>query len=105
MQVTGPLKSSEVDNAKLRDIPEEVFEAFNELIVKSWNGSIAVVRQDDVIARIMEKLDVSRHAIFGAHWLDVEPAYRKAGWSVLYDKPGYNEDYPATFEFRKARRA
>ena len=38
-----------------------------------------------------------------AGWLDVEGIYRKAGWDVEYDSPGYCEDYPATFKFRKKK--
>ena len=34
-------------------------------------------------------------------WLDVEDVYRKAGWEVIYDAPGYNESfYEPSFEFR-----
>lgn len=33
------------------------------------------------------------------HWLNFEGAYRRAGWKVEFDKPGYNESYPATFKF------
>ncbi len=32
-------------------------------------------------------------------WLNVEELYRAQGWTVTYDKPGYNESYPATFTF------
>jgi hypothetical protein len=87
-------------------IPDEVFDAFNELISENLNAGYAVVRQKDVVARILEKLKNSptvRQDVFDKGWLNIEPMYQKAGWDVKYDKPGYNEDYEATFEF-KARK-
>lgn len=43
----------------------------------------------------------SRQFIFDKHWLDIEDTYRKAGWNVEYDKPGYCENYDAYFVFSK----
>jgi hypothetical protein len=43
--------------------------------------------------------DVERGEIFHRGWLDVEDAYRAEGWTVVYDKPGYNESYAASFTF------
>ncbi len=43
---------------------------------------------------------VSRESIIANHWLDVETHYQAAGWKVAYDKPAYNENYPACFTFR-----
>lgn len=82
--------------------PEEVIDAFNELIPK--NGGI--VMQNEVIDLIISKMqangkEVSREDVFKNRWLDVEAVYRKAGWKVEYDKPGYNETYEASFSFRK----
>jgi hypothetical protein len=39
------------------------------------------------------------HLIFEKGLLDVETVYERAGWKVTYDKPAYNETYPATFRF------
>lgn len=41
-----------------------------------------------------------RDMLFDNHWLDIEPMYRREGWIVEYDKPGFNEHYEATFTFR-----
>ena len=79
-------------------IPDFVLQAFNELIVKNLqNGSSRFV-QDEVVRRIKE--DLEDEAEFDYDWLDVEPVYEEAGWKVEYDKPGYNETYPASFTFR-----
>ena len=48
-----------------------------------------------------EKISEARVLIFSNHWLDVEDIYRKQGWKVVYDSPGYDESYDAYYEFRK----
>jgi hypothetical protein len=103
--MAGPIKPSEVGIVQQRNIPEPVFEAFNELIAENWSISGATIRQDDVVARVMGKIEgLTRSDIFARGWLNVEEAYRREGWIVEYDKPGYNESYAATFTFSKRRK-
>lgn len=97
-----PITPEEVVELKRTTIPEEVFDAFNEEIAKRWTGRSAHVCQSDVIDRITDALGVSSQEIYDEHWLDVESVYEEAGWEVVYDKPAYNESYPATFTFSKA---
>ena len=94
-----PIRPQEVITKQIESIPDEVMLSFNELIAEKFSNGRAVVKQDDVIARILGKMETSRDEIFKNHWLDVEKIYRKAGWKVDYDKPGYNETYDAYFEF------
>jgi hypothetical protein len=98
--------------ARRTAIPDEVIEAFNELITEKLSGSTANVLQKDVVARILLKscsgsdLDEKmwRQAIYDNGWLDVEPIFEKAGWTVRYDKPCYGGDnYEPYFEFKKSR--
>jgi hypothetical protein len=107
-----PITPNEASKAKATSIPDEVFEAFNELIAEKLDGNSATVLQKDVVARIILKIrhndrsrseNAIRNQIYEYGWLDVEPAYRRAGWKVEYDKPGYCETYEASFEFRKPR--
>lgn len=86
-----------------KEIPEFVFEAFNELIEKNLKGKTAHIYQDDAVQLASEKSSYTRADIFNRGWMDVEPHYEAAGWKVHYDKPGYNESYPAYFEFTKPR--
>ena len=82
-------------------IPGVVFDSFNKLIATNWDGRQAVVRQDEVVGAIAERLDLSRSDVFKKHYLDVESLYEAVGWQVVYDKPGYNESYPPTFTFSR----
>jgi hypothetical protein len=102
-KMAKPITPSEVTRKKKESLPKEVIEAFNELIAEKWDGSSATVMQPEVIKLICSKLNVRSDKVFDSGWLDVESIFRQAGWSVKYDKPGYNESYEASFEFRKKR--
>jgi hypothetical protein len=101
LKAEGPISPSEILGYKQNDIPSFVYEAFNTLIVRNWNGTSATVKQKDVIALLPEEKQAEAYA---NHWLDVEDIYRHAGWGVKYDKPAYNETYDAHFVFSKRRK-
>lgn len=96
-----PLKASDVVSAKRFEIPEQVFEAFNRLIAKGWNGQESIVTQSEVVEEIKTAMGITSGDAFDRRWLNVEPCYERSGWDVEYDKPGYNESYSATFRFTK----
>ena len=108
--MTKPLSPDEIGLYKSKTFPPEVFEAFNELIAAKFSNGYATVKQEDVVERIISKIDKdhdpedlptrTRSRIFAEGWLNVEEAYREQGWKVEYDKPGYNESYGAYFTFR-----
>lgn len=93
-----PITPSEVIRGKRASIPDVVFEVFNELIAKKFDGISAVIGEDEVVQMLVKK-GLKEGEIYGNHWLDVEDNYRSAGWKVEYDKPGFNEEHEATFEF------
>jgi hypothetical protein len=75
---------------------------FNNLIVAYAADGVAVVREESVAQLVAAILGVTPDHVYKAHWLDIEDAYREAGWHVVYDRPRNIEDYPATFTFKKA---
>jgi hypothetical protein len=97
------ISPSEAEELQIRHIPPEVFETFNRFIAqKFFNGRARVLQKDIVNALVGRGLN--RHQIYDEHWLDVEDAYRKKGWDVVYDKPAYNETYEASFEFKAKKK-
>lgn len=100
--MTGPLSPKQLVSLKEKRIPDEVFEAFNELIAESWNGHSSNFTLRKVVTRIVDK-GIPRNEIFEKHYLDIEKIYEKKGWSVEYDQPGYNETYEANFTFSVKR--
>lgn len=101
-QVVRPITPAEVAGHKIDQIPELALEAFNELIVQHSEDGHATFKQSDVVALMVEK-GLDHDEIFEKGWLNVEDLYREVGWKVTYDKPGYNETYPATFTFSPSR--
>ncbi len=91
--------------AKLKDshIPDAVIEAFNELIAENLKyGKNATVMQNLAIRRIKTKMSVTSEKLFEEGWMDVEPIFRKAGWSVKYDSPCRDENYEPHYVFSKS---
>lgn len=80
-------------------IPPEVYDAFNSLLQGKPRGKPIRIKQTEVVELIVTKLKCERKDIFENHWLDVEEDYRKAGWTVTYDKPGFNECYDPYYKF------
>ncbi|QQG42102.1 MAG: hypothetical protein HYV90_02180 [Candidatus Woesebacteria bacterium] len=98
-----PISQKEVANEKQRLFPNEVFEAFNEMIIQNAGGGGGQISVDQgEVVKLMVKKGLNRDQIFKNGWLDVEDVYRKAGWKVEYDKPAYNEDYSAYFIFSRS---
>ena len=89
----------EASKSRVCSIPDAVFKVFNDMIVANFDDREASFCQEEVV-KVLVKKGYKRNEIYENNWLDVEPFYRKAGWKVEYDKPGYNETYPATFTFR-----
>lgn len=82
-------------------IPDYVIQAFNELIIENLVNKRASFTQDKAIDRIIAKNPIlTRQKIFANGWLDVEPVFRRQGWDVEYDSPGYNESYAAHYNFK-----
>jgi len=104
MATIQPITPQEVVDKKLETLPDAVIRAFNTLIVKKFDGYESTVEQEEVIKAIMaEDETIGRQEIFDNHWLDVEDIYRKIGWNVTFDQPGYNESYNAYFSFKKKK--
>lgn len=99
--MSKPITPTEITESKAAALPNVVFEAFSDAIVAAWDGWSAKVKQASVAMVIAARLDISQAEVYNRGFLDVEPIYRKAGWKVKYDKPGYNESYEAYFEFTK----
>lgn len=81
----------------VHEIPDVIIEVVNTLIKEKWNGRKSHILQDE----ILERLSIPRDEVFEKHLLDFEHIYREAGWSVIYDKPGWDENYKPFFEFKR----
>ena len=94
-----PITPGDIAAIKQQQIPGFVFDSFNELIAKHYDGTQSTFLQRDVTTLISEAGNCSESYVYDNRWLDVEAVYERSGWKVEYDKPGFNEDYPARFTF------
>lgn len=96
-----PIKPEEVRARRIDFIPSIIFETINTMICEKFDGKYATLKQEDILNRVCnESSGLTRQEIFNKHYLDIiKSFYREQGWKVEYDKPGYNESYPATFKF------
>lgn len=103
--MTEPIKPQDIN--KLKVFPEEVIEAFNELIIKYWRTDKAHFTEEEAMKLTIKKFHTTGDSFrissyyYDRGFFDIEEKYREAGWDVAYDKPGYCEDYKATFTFTK----
>jgi hypothetical protein len=98
-----PIRPSQVADRKKDQIPDVVIEVFNRQIAEKFDGHEARLVQDEIVD-LLVGLGFSSKDISERHLLDIGDIFRKAGWNVAYDKPGFNETYPACFIFRKSRK-
>lgn len=97
-----PITPQEAKNELEENFPEFVIDAVNNCIKNNFFGKESFTIKQDVIAEEILKLapeGTSRDMIFKNHWMDFEDIFRKAGWNVYYDKPGWDENYDAFFKF------
>jgi hypothetical protein len=79
---------------KVKPIPPEIIEAFNDLIRENISGNSAKVLLRQAISRIAQKTGFNEQKILRCWWLDnVEPIFREAGWDVTYRDSHYYESY------------
>jgi hypothetical protein len=98
--MTKALSPSEADELRSQgySIPQQVLEAVNDLIVTKPSNCFTL-KISAVKEAIANKMGIPQVEI-EAHWLDFEPVYRDAGWTVYYDRPGYNESYEGFYQFK-----
>lgn len=86
---------------KVENFPDFVLEEWNKIIAMKFTAGSARVGQEEIMAVLLPHTqNGNRQEVFDNHWLDVEEVYRAQGWSVVYDKPAYNESYEANFTFK-----
>lgn len=96
-----PISPSEIIENLDKIIPPVVIEAVNNLLSKWFRGGQLIIMQVDIVNEI-KRLDntITNKEIFDNKWLNFEVLYKQNGWSVIYDKPGYNENYAERFIFK-----
>jgi len=99
-----PISPDDIMDNLEKIIPPVVIKVINELLKNSYRGGEVSIKQDDIVNAILKSdPNLTRDVIFDKKYLDFEKIYRDNGWVVVYDKPSYRDDYPATFKFTKRK--
>ncbi len=100
-----PITPTEAASAKLQSVPDEIIEAFNELLSEKISlRGIVTISQNEAMDRAQSKFQAAgkyykNEFIYEKKWMDVEPIFQNAGWKVSYDRPGFNESGEAFYYF------
>ncbi len=98
--ISPNLAKKEAKKQNHQQIPNEIIEVFNEILIKEIYKNEIVIYQDDIVKKITKKMNIKSDLIFANNWLDIEDIYLKQGWNIDYDKPGYNETYRSYWVFK-----
>jgi hypothetical protein len=108
-----PITPAQVIGKRKNTIPDEVFEAFNEMIAENFRLSESSFKLKDVVSKIVSKVNhnrsllgtrqVTREEVYDNGWADVEPIYRKEGWKVKFDSASRGDDYDDYFVFSQKK--
>lgn len=105
--MTKPVTPDDIEREREQTPPpDEVIQAFNDLIRKHWNdlaGGQAIVTQDEAIEEIGRLTGKKRHVILAEGLLNIEAVYREAGWHVEYEKQLRGDEHPSRFIFRRRK--
>lgn len=103
MSEIKPIRPEDVEAGRRGALPSEVIEAFNNCIIKHWNGQSSTFPKNEVAHMIASMIGRNRQYVYDQKYLNVEGIFELEGWDVYYDQPGYCEDYDATYKFSKKR--
>ena len=87
MQQIKPITPDGASQERLKQIPDEVIEIFNNHITRAWDGNKAILSRNDVIEDIMEKLQCERNDVFSHKYHDIDAIYAATGWCVDGEVP------------------
>lgn len=94
-----PIKPNDIMDNLEDIIHPDVIRAVNEILKDKYRGSRITFTLKEIKAKAISYGNISDKEIDEKKWLDFESIYRKAGWVVNYDRPGWDENYDSFFEF------
>jgi hypothetical protein len=77
-----PVSPSAVLQLQRDSIPKQVFEAYNELIIKNFDGNQSIVTKAELESQISNKLGCASLVVENKGYLNVKHFYVSAGWNV-----------------------
>lgn len=96
-----PLTPEEVASQKEHQIHPQIIASINELLVTHYIPGTITIKQQEILDLFLGRTseDWTLNRVFKEKQLNIESVYKKYGWKVEYDKPGFNESGEAFFKF------
>lgn len=103
--LTAPISPEQAAGLKPAVIPAAVYQAFNHFLIlrSDGNGSIRIW-QKELVDKVHSLMPDIEQKFPHRDWLNVEDTYRKLGWTVTFDRPGFNENYDSSWTFSPTRK-
>lgn len=97
------LSPTELEKFRKDSMPDAVMETFNQMLADNYGTGYVTIMDKDLVAALVKK-GLNRDEIYRKGWLGLARAlYRKQGWDVYYDAPGYCESYDAYTRFMRKK--
>ena len=94
--MSKPISPSELLTKRSREIPSEVIDIFNDLLLEKFSGGMAII----YLSTVTEKVNKHTFPAFEMWWLDVEDIYREQGWKVDFVKQSIGDSFKSHYVFR-----
>lgn len=102
MEEIIPITPNEVLENRIYKIHPSIIKIVNDILSQRFThkDSSVVIKQKEIVDKFQElHPDFSREKLYDEKHMDFEYEFRKFGWDVAYDRPGYNENYEAFYKF------
>jgi hypothetical protein len=95
-----PIKPKDIIDNLDDIIHPAVIKAVNTLLKEQYRGGTTRITLKEISKKAKEICpELTTKEMEDKKHLDFEPVFRKAGWKVTYDQPGWDESYDSFFEF------
>ena len=104
-----PFSPAQIKEKFLNEFDPLMIDAVNNLLAKNWNDYQITLKQDEIMReylRLRRKAGrpTTSQRVYESNGMDFEDVFRKKGWEVDHDQPGYCENYDAFFVFKPKKK-
>lgn len=103
MEIVKPVSPDQLANQDEHDIHPSMIRAIN-ILLSRFDGYSLNLTQREIVEKFLNlEPNMKRSDVFDNNYLDFIGIYRRAGWDIVYDRPGYNESYEPNYTFKKSK--
>ena len=100
MENIKPVRPEDVFKQEEHTIHPSMIRAIN-LFLTRFDGNQTTITVEELVEQFLKfEPSWTRDMIWDKKQLGFEGLYKASGWDVVYEKPGYNENYTPFFVFK-----